>query len=320
MEQLKNERAVKGAGCDRLDHMFCGGFEIIAGDLKRDGDSMAPDTRLTPRPPHVHELRGEFVMLASDVAEAFGVETRQVVQNIKNNPLKLPSRYAFELTDDEQEALRSSGVIPKAGRGGSRALPWVLTQKGVVRLATIMESPRALEATDLVIDVFTEVMTQIAQGKRELTVANPSRLAPPEDPGALDKLRKQIARAIDNLLETTIDPKAGTTVRDELADLGSTAVSHFKEMMRAKKISNEKVEAEALLIVEQTRDIYERRQADLEGAALDRERKALENFEKKIGIVERLLKMMDRLEPNAVVRLLPSFSEPRRLPAPPPKK
>jgi hypothetical protein len=314
MEQLKNERAVK-AGKSSPDRPVLGvmrSSRMISNGM----GTMTPDTRLTPRPPRVHELRGELVMLASDVAKAFDVETRQIVQNIKNNSLKLPSHYAFELTEEEQEALRSLRVIPKAGRGGSRALPWALTQKGVVRLATIMESPRALEATDLVIDVFTEVMTQIAQGKHEITIPNPSRLVPPGDPGALDRLRKQIARAIDNLLETTIDSKTGTTVRDELADLGSTAVNHFKEMMRAKKISNEKIEAEALLIVEQTRDIYERRQADLAGAALDRERKALENFEKKIGIVERLLKMMDRLEPNAVVRLLPSFSEPHRLPAP----
>jgi hypothetical protein len=266
--------------------------------------------------PRVIELRGELVMLAPDIAKAFGVETRQVVQNIKSNPVKLPRRYAFELTTREVERLRSSGLIPKAGRGGSRALPWALTQKGVIRLATIMESPKALDATDLVVDVFTEVMVQVIEGRHAITVSNPSRLLASEDAGALDKVRKQIVKAIDNLLDTSIGAK-GATVREELGEVASAAMSHIKELLRTKKVSNEKIEAEALLIIEQTRDMFERRQADLAGAALDRERKALDNFERKIEIVERLLGMMDRLEPNAVVRLLPSLSVgQKRLPPP----
>ncbi len=268
--------------------------------------------------PYVFVLRGELVMLAHHVAAAFAVETRQVIQNIKNNPVKLPARYAFELTPAEHERLRSLGMIPKAGRGGSRALPWVLTQKGVVRLATIMESPTALDATDLVIDVFTEVMTQIVQGNNVIHVANTSRLAPSEDDlAARANVRVQVIKAIENLLDTKIDREAGTTIREELGEVANEALAHIKELMRAKKVSNEKIEAEALLIVEQTRDIFERRQADLAGATLDRERKALENFEKKIGIVIQLLGMMDRLAPNAVAALLPSFSAPGRpLPAP----
>ena len=81
-------------------------------------------------------------------------------------------------------------------------------------------------------------------------------------------------------------------------------------------MSNEKIEAEALLIIEQTRDLYERRQADLVGAALDREARALANFEKKIEIVEKLAAMMGRLGPNAIIGLLPSFGGQKGLPCP----
>lgn len=258
--------------------------------------------------PVVLELRGQLVMLAGHVARAFDVDTRQVVQNIKNNPEKLPPKYAFELTGDEVEILRSLGMISKPGRGGSRALPWVLTQKGIIRLATIMVSPRALEATDLVIDIFSDIMIQLHRGANQVQLENPSRLLPsPEDTEAAQKFRAQIAKAIENLLNTTIDPKLGTTVREELGDIGATALTYFKENMRTKKISNEKIEAEALLIVEQARDIFERRQADLAGAQLDQERQALENFEKKIDIIERLLAMRARMEPDALLDLLPRF-------------
>ena len=87
-------------------------------------------------PPSVFGLRGYHVMLAAKVAEVFEVETRQIVQNIKKNnkkdPPLFPERYAFEITKQEREHLRSLGVIPKPGRGGSRALPWVVTRKGTI--------------------------------------------------------------------------------------------------------------------------------------------------------------------------------------------
>jgi hypothetical protein len=95
-----------------------------------DYDGMVNDSE----PPSVFGLRGYHVMLATKVAEVFEVETRQIVQNIKKNnkkdPPLFPERYAFEITKQEQEHLRSLGVIPKPGRGGSRALPWVVTRKG----------------------------------------------------------------------------------------------------------------------------------------------------------------------------------------------
>jgi hypothetical protein len=53
-----------------------------------NGKAMSTEAVSPPDPPNVFEARGEWVMLAADVAAAFGVETRQVVQNIKNNPAK----------------------------------------------------------------------------------------------------------------------------------------------------------------------------------------------------------------------------------------
>ncbi|MCP4677819.1 MAG: hypothetical protein GY854_20335, partial [Deltaproteobacteria bacterium] len=90
-----------------------------------------------------------------------------------------------------------------------------------------------------------------------------------------------------------------------------------KEWLRGRHVTNEKIEAETLLILEQARDMYERRQSELANAALDRERKVLENVEKKIDIVEKLLKMYDRLEPNALVGLVGGYmKQPMCLPTP----
>ena len=250
--------------------------------------------------PSVFGLRGYHVMLAAKVAKVFEVETRQIVQNIKKNnkkdPPLFPERYAFEITKQEQEHLKSLGVIPKPERGGSRALPWVVTRKGAIRLATIMDVPKAVEAADIFVDVFDEVLLQLHQGQNAIEISNPSRLAPDaEDVEQIRKLRRKIAKSVNDLLNTVVDSEQNKTVQDELGEVAKGAVSHVKEWLRTRQVSNEKIEAETLLILEQARDMYERRQSELANAELDRERKVLENFEKKISIVEKLLKVYDRL-------------------------
>ena len=260
----------------------------------------------------VFELRGHLVMLASDVAEIFNVNTREIVQNIKRNNegsrLLFPERYAFQISNIELGHLRSLGVISKSGRGGSRALPWVVTRKGAIRLATIMRVPTAMEAADIFVDVFDEVLSQVIQGKRRIQVSNPSRIAPDEEQlNQARNLRSKIAKAIDDLLNTVVNTDQNTTLKDELGNIAQEAVDYVKEWLRSKKVGNEKIEAETYLLLEKARDIYERRQSELASAALDRERKALENFDKKIDLVERLLKMHNHLESNAVVNMVGNY-------------
>ncbi|MEM9522806.1 MAG: ORF6N domain-containing protein [Pseudomonadota bacterium] len=277
--------------------------------VKKTGND--PPMSTSPSTDLVFELRGRQVMLASRVAEVFEVETRQIVQNVKNNPHKFPERYAFEVTREELESLRSSGMIPKPGRGGSRALPWVVTQKGAIRLATLMDVPKAIEAADTFVDVFTEVLIQVYRGKRDIEISQPSRIAPDEEATKQAfAIRKGIAIAVDDLLDTVVDTKTNATVKDELGEVARGVRTHLKEWLDTRKVQNDKIEAETILILEQARDLYERRQADLEGAALDREGKALENMERKIALVGRLLDMHDRLEPNTVVRMVGSYVRP----------
>ena len=174
-----------------------------------DNDNTDLQLRNDSEPRGIFKLRGYHVMLAANVAEVFEVETRQIVQNIKKNnkkdPPLFPERYAFEITLEEQKHLRSLGVIPKPGHGGSRALPWVITRKGAIRLATIMDVPKAVEAADVFVDVFDEVLAQVYRGQGVIEISNPSRLAPDtEDVEQKRKLRRKIARSVDDLLNTVV--------------------------------------------------------------------------------------------------------------------
>jgi hypothetical protein len=211
-------------------------FEISRADLKPSAEALSATA---------FPLRGELVMLAPDVALIFKVETREIVQNIKSNPDIFPERYAFELTRDEVDRLRSAGLIPKPGRGGSRALPWAVTRKGTLRLATIMKSPRAIEATDIFIDIFDEIVRQVQAGQSQLTLTNPSLLIETQaDRTLIERLRGQLSDAVDSLLTTVIEPKGKVTVADELREVSAEAVTHVKAWLKGKSVANDKIEAE----------------------------------------------------------------------------
>lgn len=262
--------------------------------------------------PQVLELRGYLVMLAADVAKIFDVETRIIVQNIKRNNVGIrplfPERYAFQISIAELDNLKSLGVISKPGRGGTRALPWVVTRKGAIRLATIMKVPTAMKAADIFVDVFDEVLTQVFQGKDKVQISNPSLIVPSDEQlNHSRKLRSKISKAIDDMLNTVVNTDLNTTVKDELGNLAQEAVDYVKDWLSSKKVGNEKIEAETYLLLEKARDIYERRQSELTSAALDQESKALENLDKKIDIVERLLGMHNQLEPNTIVKIVGQY-------------
>ncbi|MEO1328348.1 MAG: ORF6N domain-containing protein [Pseudomonadota bacterium] len=253
--------------------------------------------------------RGTPVMLSMDVAAAFGVETRAVAQAIKRRSDAFTIEHAFQLSDEEFAFLRSQGVI-STGRGGVRYRPWALSQKGVMRLGTILVSPQANRATDLMIDLFLEVNAQLARGETRITVANAGPYTNTQSNWAdLDALRKRLFEAVEDLLATPIGSTGETTVRDEIGDVGAAALGHLKAALQRKGVENEKIIAETMKILAETQAIHDRRRAEVARARVDTERVALENLRIKIEIAERVLELTNRLGPSAAVRLLPSFQD-----------
>lgn len=108
-------------------------------------------------------IRDSQVILDVDVAELYGVRTKEVNQAVRNNPEKFPSGYVLELDKQEFTDLRSNiltaNLSPK-----TRVLPKAFTEKGLYMLATILKSPQATQATLAIIETFASVR----QLKREL--------------------------------------------------------------------------------------------------------------------------------------------------------
>jgi hypothetical protein len=252
-------------------------------------------------------------MLDWVIATAFGVETREVNQAVARNPHKFGPEHRFQLSEQERDFLTSQRVIPKPGRGGSRVLPHVFTQKGVARLATILDTPTALAATDRMIDLCTEVYRQLAQGRSEITVSQPSRHLP--DQATIERmrrLREELFEAVADLLKTKV-PTRGTTLADEMGTAAGNAWAMLQAHMKAKSLENEKVAAETLLILEKAREIRDRTRADIEKAEAETEGISLSNMEKRLAIAERAFALAQKMEPDAVALISRNFVQPRLL-------
>ena len=100
-------------------------------------------------------LHNQQVILDSDVAEIYGVETKRINEAVKNNPDKFPERYVINLDDNEWSILRSKFSTAKYNK--VRTLPKAFTEKGLYMLATILKSPMATEATIAIIETFAKV-------------------------------------------------------------------------------------------------------------------------------------------------------------------
>ena len=109
----------------------------------------------------VFELRGQKVILDSEVAKLYGVETMRVneaVKNnpeVKNNPDKFPQGYIFELTKEEKAEVIEIFDNPKLKY--SPALPKAFTEKGLYMLATILKSPKATQTTIAIVETFAKI-------------------------------------------------------------------------------------------------------------------------------------------------------------------
>ncbi|MDR0306947.1 MAG: ORF6N domain-containing protein [Chitinispirillales bacterium] len=112
-------------------------------------------------------IRNERVIMDSDVAAAYGVETKEINQAVKNNPDKFPEGYIFELNQDEKnEVVKNFDHLDKLKF--SHAVPKAFTEKGLYMLATILKSPKATQTTIAIVETFAK-MRDLSRSIAELS-------------------------------------------------------------------------------------------------------------------------------------------------------
>jgi hypothetical protein len=110
-------------------------------------------------------VRGQKVLLDADLAALYGVEVRALNQAVKRNEQRFPPDFVFQLTPEENEALRSQTVISKGGRGGRHYAPYVFTEHGAIMAASVLNSPRAVEMSIYVVRAFVHQRETLASHK-----------------------------------------------------------------------------------------------------------------------------------------------------------
>lgn len=101
----------------------------------------------------IHIIRNQQVMLDSDLARLYGVETKALNQAVKRNIQRFPEDFMFQLT--KEECLRSKIVTSNVGRGGSRYMPRVFTENGVAMLSSVLRSDKAIEVNINIMRAFS---------------------------------------------------------------------------------------------------------------------------------------------------------------------
>ncbi len=103
----------------------------------------------------IYNIRGKQVMLASDIAKLYGVETKYLNRQVKRNIERFDEDFMFQLSKEEFEILKCQFVT--SSWGGARTLPFVFTEQGVYMLATVINSSIAIETTKAIMRTFTKI-------------------------------------------------------------------------------------------------------------------------------------------------------------------
>lgn len=122
----------------------------------------------------IYLIRKQKVMLDTDLAELYGVETRVLVQAVKRNRDRFPADFMFQLTKEEAESLRfqteisnlrSHSVISRSPHGGRRYLPYAFTEQGVAMLSGVLHSKRAVQVNVAIMRTFVQLREMLATHK-----------------------------------------------------------------------------------------------------------------------------------------------------------
>ena len=106
---------------------------------------------------HIYVIRGEQVMVDSDLATLYDVPTSALNQAVTRNAERFPEDFAFKLSPEEWAALKSHFVTSKTGRGGRRKPPRVFTEQGVAMLSSVLRSERAAEVNVAIMRTFVRI-------------------------------------------------------------------------------------------------------------------------------------------------------------------
>jgi len=110
----------------------------------------------------IFQIRGEKVILDSNLATLYGVSTARLNQQVNRNIDRFPGDFMFRLTPAEFNSLILQNATSKKGRGGRRKLPYAFTEHGAIMAANVLSSKRAVEVSVQVVRAFVKLRQMLA--------------------------------------------------------------------------------------------------------------------------------------------------------------
>ncbi|MBU1261400.1 ORF6N domain-containing protein [bacterium] len=110
-----------------------------------------------------------IIMLDKDLAELYGVETKQLTRQVRRNIGRFPADFMFQLTKEEFEILKSH--FATSSWGGTRKLPYALTGQGVAMLSSVLNSERAILVNIQIMRTFTPLEQNASPFRMEMNAA-----------------------------------------------------------------------------------------------------------------------------------------------------
>ena len=147
-------------------------------------DSLEPIKR------KIYEIRGRRVMLDSDLAEMYQVETKNLKRAVRANIERFPDDFMFELTKEESDALRCNNFTSNK-RGGNRYLPFAFTREGIAMLSGLLRSEVAVKAN-------INIMRAFFQMQEALVIVSNTQLQ-------LEQIRAEIKQLRTDMNDTLAD-------------------------------------------------------------------------------------------------------------------
>ena len=105
----------------------------------------------------IYVVRDYRVMLDSDLAKLYGVETKRLNEQVKRNLERFPDDFMFQLTPAEYEVMKSQFATSLSGPGGKVKYPFVFTENGVAMLSGVLHSPQAIRVNVAIMRIFTKL-------------------------------------------------------------------------------------------------------------------------------------------------------------------
>lgn len=110
----------------------------------------------------IYEIRGVRVMLDSDLAKLYEIETGALNRQVKRNSDRFPDDFMFQLSEEEHDLLRCQIGISMRGKGGRRYQPLVFTESGVAMLSSVLKSKRAIQVNIVIMRTFIKLRSFLA--------------------------------------------------------------------------------------------------------------------------------------------------------------